>query len=228
MFLVSQVQSNLATESFHYKIQQCWEEVEYPRRHVGWHTPREASGSFQRKNSIVIVNFWLNWAWQTYLIQEKMLSQCSQRWGGKEPATMTGGVPREWLSLAHLCFFWFVYVLSCIWLFATPGTVAHQASLSMGTFRREYWSGLPFPSPGNLPDPGIEPWVSYIAERFFTHWAMREKPTYQQHRQYWHGIQIWESDNIRSSSPGIHVCACVVSENPWYCILIRELVYFTI
>ena len=38
----------------------------------------------------------------------------------------------------------------------TPWTVAHQAPLSMGFFRQEYWSGLPFPSPGNLPDPGIE------------------------------------------------------------------------
>ena len=40
---------------------------------------------------------------------------------------------------------------------ATPWTVAHQAPLSMGFSRKEYWSGLPFPSPGGLPDPGIEP-----------------------------------------------------------------------
>ena len=39
----------------------------------------------------------------------------------------------------------------------TPWTVAHQAPLSMGFSRQEYWSGLPFPSPGGLPDPGIEP-----------------------------------------------------------------------
>ena len=38
----------------------------------------------------------------------------------------------------------------------TPGTVAHQAPLSMGFFRQEYWSGLPFPSPDNLPDPEIK------------------------------------------------------------------------
>ena len=38
-----------------------------------------------------------------------------------------------------------------------PWTVAHQAPLSMGFSRQEYWSGLPFPSPGYLPDPGIEP-----------------------------------------------------------------------
>ena len=41
--------------------------------------------------------------------------------------------------------------------FVTPWTVAHQAPLSMGFSRQEYWSGLPFPSPGDLPDPGIEP-----------------------------------------------------------------------
>ena len=41
--------------------------------------------------------------------------------------------------------------------FATPWTVAHQSPLSMGFSRQEYWNGLPFPSPGDLPDPGIEP-----------------------------------------------------------------------
>ena len=41
--------------------------------------------------------------------------------------------------------------------FATTWTVAHQASLSMGFSRQEHWSGLPFPSPGDLPDPEIEP-----------------------------------------------------------------------
>ena len=39
----------------------------------------------------------------------------------------------------------------------TPWTVSHQAPLSMGFFGQDYWSGLPFPSPGDLPDPGIEP-----------------------------------------------------------------------
>ena len=42
-------------------------------------------------------------------------------------------------------------------LFVTPWTIVHQAPLSMGFSRQEYWSGLPFPSPGDLPDPGIEP-----------------------------------------------------------------------
>ena len=47
--------------------------------------------------------------------------------------------------------------LSCVQLFAIPWTVVYQASLSMGFSRQEYWSGLPFPSPGDLPNPGIEP-----------------------------------------------------------------------
>ena len=47
--------------------------------------------------------------------------------------------------------------LSCVWLFVTPWTVAHQAPPSMEFSRQEYWSGLPFPSPGDLPDPGIDP-----------------------------------------------------------------------
>ena len=46
---------------------------------------------------------------------------------------------------------------SHIRLFATPWTVAYQAPLSMKFSRQEYWSGLPYPSPGDLPDPGIKP-----------------------------------------------------------------------
>ena len=48
-------------------------------------------------------------------------------------------------------------MLSCVQLFVTPWTVARQAPLSMGFSRPEYWSGLPFPPPRDLPDPGIKP-----------------------------------------------------------------------
>ena len=47
--------------------------------------------------------------------------------------------------------------LSHVRLFVTPWTVAYQAPLSMGFSRQEYWNGLPFPSPEDLPYPGIEP-----------------------------------------------------------------------
>ena len=50
-----------------------------------------------------------------------------------------------------------LFVQLFVRLFATPGTVAYQAPRSMGFSRQEYWSGLPFPSPGDLPDQGIEP-----------------------------------------------------------------------
>ena len=47
--------------------------------------------------------------------------------------------------------------VSCVQLFSLLWTVAHQAPLSMGFSRQEYWSGLPFPSPGDLTNPGIKP-----------------------------------------------------------------------
>ena len=50
-----------------------------------------------------------------------------------------------------------VKLISCVWLFAAPWTVAYQGPLSTGSSRQGYWSGLPFPSLGDLPNPGIEP-----------------------------------------------------------------------
>ena len=61
------------------------------------------------------------------------------------------------VNFAVCIFFLKVKLLSRVRLFATPWTVAYQVPPSMGFSRQEYWSGLPFPSPGNLPDPGIEP-----------------------------------------------------------------------
>ena len=52
--------------------------------------------------------------------------------------------------------------------FTTPWSVARQAPLSTGFLRQDYWSGLPFPSPGDLPDPGIKPGSPALAGRFFT------------------------------------------------------------
>ena len=48
-------------------------------------------------------------------------------------------------------------LLSCVRLFVTPWTAAHQAPLSIEFSRQEYWNGLPYPSPGDHPDPGIKP-----------------------------------------------------------------------
>ena len=59
-------------------------------------------------------------------------------------------------------------LLSRVLLFETPWTAAHQVPLSMGLPRQEYWSGLPFPPPGDIPDPEIEPTFPALAGRFFT------------------------------------------------------------
>ena len=70
-----------------------------------------------------------------------------------------------------------VCALNCVQLFVTPWTVARQAPLSMGFPRQEYWGVLPFPFPGDLPNPAIEPKSlasPALARWFFTSWATRE------------------------------------------------------
>ena len=57
----------------------------------------------------------------------------------------------------------------CVQLFVTPWTVDYQASPSMGFSRQEYWSGLPFPSPGKLPNPGMEPVSPALAGWILNH-----------------------------------------------------------
>ena len=80
----------------------------------------------------------------------------------------TTEVAREWgtdweRSVVAAVVVVMVYLPSHVWLFATLWTVAWQASLSMGFHRQEYWSELPFPSPGNLPNPGIKPEFPLLA-----------------------------------------------------------------
>ena len=73
---------------------------------------------------------------------------------------------------------------SCSTLYDSQ-TVVCQAPLSMGFFKQEYWTGLPFPPPGDLPKPGIEttsPVSPALAGRFFTCWAISEKKYYQEMR----------------------------------------------
>ena len=62
-------------------------------------------------------------------------------------------ITEEEIHTMHACV---LSHFSSVWLYVTPWTVAHQAPLSMGFSRQEYWSGLPCPPPGDLPDPGIE------------------------------------------------------------------------
>ena len=76
-------------------------------------------------------------------ILRKACWQCWSLAGVWEPSWLTG-------LYTYLC------ALGHVWFFATPLTVDHQAPLSMEFSRQDYWSRLPFPSPGDLPDPGIE------------------------------------------------------------------------
>ena len=82
--------------------------------------------------------------------------------------------PMKVSFLSDCCF---CCLVTKLWptLFATPWTVACQAPLSMGFSRQEYWSGLPFPPPGDLPDPGIEPCLLH-----FLHWQAEFSPLSQQ------------------------------------------------
>ena len=79
---------------------------------------------------------------------------------GRENVGMSWGVTRQEVKVK-------VKSLSRVRLFATPWTVAYDAPLSIRFSRQEYWSGLPFPSPQNLPNPGNQTWVSCIAGGFF-------------------------------------------------------------
>ena len=90
------------------------------------------------------------------LQKKKKLIHCLNKMCSKEIEGRTGVSLAELVTHYHslvflLCFKVKVKVYSDSW------TVAHQAPPSMGFSRREYWSGLPFPSPGDLPNPGIEP-----------------------------------------------------------------------
>ena len=79
----------------------------------------------------------------------------------------------------YTCVVWIVRVLvaqSCPTLL--PWTVAHQAPLSMESSRQGFWSGLPFPPPVDLPDPGIEPTSLILAGWFFAIWVIREALLY--------------------------------------------------
>ena len=66
--------------------------------------------------------------------------------------------------------------------FVIPWTVAHEAPLSMEFPRQEYWSGLPFPSPGDLPNPGVQPASLALAGGFVTSETPRKPQRYKQQR----------------------------------------------
>ena len=97
-----------------------------------------------------------------------------ETWQKKECRTFTALILITFPSLT-ICVQWF----SPVWLFAATWTIAWQAPLPMEFSRQEYWSGVPFPTPGDRPDPGIEP-VSLVfpalADGFFSAIATWEAP----------------------------------------------------
>ena len=109
-------------------------------------------------------------------------------WGYKDVTLNTLWYPTlkiqmKWGNLNHVCEYVCVCVCVCVcvlsrfsyvWFFGTLWTVAHQTPLSMGFSGQEYWSGLPYPLPMDLPNPGTEfmsPASPELAGGFFTHWT---------------------------------------------------------
>ena len=90
-----------------------------------------------------------------------------------------------------------VKLLSRVWLFVTLWTIAYQAPLTIVFSRQEYWSGLPFPSPGYLPDPEIELGSPALKADAFTVWASREAPIFFSNSH----IQMWELDHKKCWVP---------------------------
>ena len=147
----------------------------------------------------VLLGFLLPWSWGIYswLLQQSTLTAPYRGWGvshqdwpswpwtwsSSSRPTCTRTQPLVILRL-QICvpttskLKW----LSRVGLFVTPWTVAHLAPPSMVFCRQEYWSRLPFPSPGDLPIPGIKS-VSHIAGRCFNICATRES-SFQKSRRW--------------------------------------------
>ena len=96
---------------------------------------------------------------------------------------------------------------------ATPWTVAHVGPLFVEFSRQDYWSGLPFPSPGDLPNPEIKPGASCIASRFFTVWKVKPQgsplfaiPKQCQTRQsvVWK-CKDWKEERLKNNDLNFHL-----------------------
>ena len=119
------------------------------------------------------------------------------------------------MSISYNC----VCVFSHVWLFGTLWNVACQAPLSVGFSRQEYWSGLPIPPPGDLPDPGIKPTSPALAGRFFT-----TEPPGKPLRYNW-GITVVRSFGKIGRSPDfLEMCNPYLREK---CHVIRTLKYLS-
>ena len=111
---------------------------------------------------------------------------------------------RSWLCL-----------LSCVWLFVTPWMVACQALLSMGFSRQEYWSGLTFPPPGDLPDPGMEP--TFLESPAFADGLFTLEPSEKSRnddKTKWFPC-IWETQVSQLAADLFRASALVIAGPPW-------------
>ena len=99
--------------------------------------------------------------------------------------------------------------LSCAQLFATPWTVAYQAPLSMGFFRQEYWSGLPFPSPADQP-PHAKSWLIGKDSDAGRDWGQEEKGMTEDEMAGWHhwpdGCEFEWTPGVGDGQGGLACC----------------------
>ena len=103
------------------------------------------------------------------------------------------------------------------WLFVILWAVAYRASLSMGFSRQEYWSGLPCPPPGELPDPGIEPMVSPALQADSLPSEPPDKP-----KEYWSGLPCPPPEDL----PNPRIEPKSLASPPlagWFCMLFLYL-----
>ena len=142
-------------------------DIHFQARHPGWqlhpwHLILDVSRqlSLSSPSNLVLMSHCLLWS----LVKEPNLYfYTSQKHGDLQP-------PFSLWFLLLLLFSHSVVSNS----FAAPWTVVCQAPLSMGFSGQEYWSGLSFPSPRDLPDPGIKPTSSVLGGGFFYHWPTRK------------------------------------------------------
>ena len=120
-------------------------------------------------------------SWAFLQICPRLPCPSSAPWGHPTSRALSEEGNQHLLHLHLVLWIGLVVVLAaqlCLTLCdATPWIVAHQAPLATGFFRQEYWSGLPFTSPGDLPNPGIKPVFPALTGGFFTteppsHWTV--------------------------------------------------------
>ena len=139
----------------------------YPWRHNAIHLHSKDKHSFMITLGIHMIWHFLSRVYKASCNLAPLCPLTSQLLG-----MHSGGVGEEGGGCVCVCVCVCVCsLLSCVRLLATPWTVAHHAPLSMEFFRQEDWSRLPFPSPGDLPNPGIEPRAPEFQAGFFTIWA---------------------------------------------------------